>query len=271
MKIHKTALIAKQAKIAEDVQIGPYAVIGENVTLLKGTVIGAHTIVEGHTVIGEHNRIANHVSIGGEPQHKSYRGQKSFVNIGNRNVIREYTSVHRGSEEGSETRIGDHNFLMAYCHVAHDCRVGNSTVLTNMVQMSGHCEIGDNAVLGGMVGIHQFVRVGSYAMVGGMSRLVLDIPPYALVQGDPARVIGINSVGLKRAEFSTEDIRKLKNAYQKLFISRENLFQDALSDIRAAGQQSKPLDVLVRFIETSKRGITSGLPKSENRESTQPL
>ena len=254
--IHPTAIVHPNAKIAEGVEIGPFSVIGEQVVIGRDTKIASHVLVEGWTTIGERNQIHSFSSIGTPPQDIGYRGDETYLIIGNDNVIRECATVHRATtKEDRKTVIGDKNFLMAYSHVAHDCKLGNNIIMANSVALGGHIVIGDHAILGGIVAVHQFVKIGQYAIIGGQSAVSLDIPPYVSAAGNRAQLYGLNLVGLKRKGFSDTSIATLKKAYKILF--RSGLTQDeathrALEDF----PDSPEVQVLVEFIRTSKRGIT---------------
>lgn len=221
--IHPTAVIHPGANLHPRVKVGPYAVVGEKVTIGPETEIGAHVVIDGHTEIGARNQIFPGAVIGIEPQDLKYDGSLSLVKIGDNNRIREYVTVNRATRAGEATVIGDNNLLMAYVHVAHNCVIENQVIIANAVSLAGHVEIESNAVIGGVLGIHQFVRIGRFAMLGGMSRIDRDVPPYMVVEGNPCRVRGLNTVGLRRAgiteEVSGQLYRELKEAYRLLYRS----------------------------------------------------
>jgi UDP-N-acetylglucosamine acyltransferase len=256
VNIHPTAIVHPNARIAEGVEIGPYAVIGEHVAIGRDTKIASHVLVEGWTTIGERNHIHSFSSIGTPPQDIGYRGEETYLDIGDDNVIRECATVHRATtKEDRRTVIGDKNFLMAYSHVAHDCKLGNNIIMANSVALGGHIVIGDHAILGGIVAVHQFVKIGPYAIIGGQSAVSLDIPPYVSAAGNRAQLYGLNLVGLKRKGFSDGAIATLKKAYKVIF--RSGLTQDEA--IRRALDEfpdSSEVQTLVDFIRASKRGIT---------------
>ena len=208
MQIHPTAVIHPKAQLAEDVQVGPFCVVGEHVTIRKGTRLLSHVTVEGWTEVGERCELHPFVSVGGPPQHLGYKGEPTKVVIGSDNIFREYVTVNRATVQGGGiTSIGDKNFLMAYCHVAHDCRLGSHLIMANAASLAGHITIGDHAIIGGLSGIHQFVRIGAYAMVGGCCALGQDLPPFMRAAGGyRARMYGLNSVGLRRHDGA--DIRE---------------------------------------------------------------
>lgn len=256
-QIHPTAIIHNGAEIGEGTVIEPYVIIGPKVKIGKGNKIGAHTVIDGLTVIGDDNTIFPFVSIGLPPQDLSYQGEPTEVIIGDRNVIREGVTIHRGTIRGTGvTRIGNDNYLMAYSHVAHDCLIGNHVILANCASLAGHVFIDDHAVLGGLVGVHQFVRIGKYAFIGGLSGISMDIPPFMIAAGDRAKLYGPNIVGLKRAGFSSEAIMAIKRAYKILFRSGLTI-QRAINRLRSEKNMTKEVEELIKFIESeSKRGIT---------------
>jgi UDP-N-acetylglucosamine acyltransferase len=253
--VHPTAIVASQARLAEGVVVGPWCVVGRGVRIGAGTVIGHSTTVEGRTTIGRDNRIGPYAVIGLPPQHLTDPGVEGAVGIGDRNVIREFVTVHVGTAGGGGlTRIGDDNYLMNYVHVAHDCLVGNGTVLANACNLGGHTAIGDRANLGGMVAVHQFVKVGELSMVGGASALRHDVPPYTMVEGNPARLRGLNLTGLKRNGFDPDMLATLKKGYRILFRSRLTVEQAT----RALASELDGIDVirnLIAFMRGSRRGV----------------
>jgi UDP-N-acetylglucosamine acyltransferase len=224
-KIHPTAVIYPGAELDPTVEVGPYSVIGERVKIGANTKIGPHVLISGITEIGEENNIFPGAVIGLEPQDLKYKGAASRVKIGDRNQIREYVTINRATGEDEVTSIGNNNLLMAYVHVAHNCVLENGIVIANSVALAGHVHIESKAVIGGVLGVHQFVRIGQLAMLGGMSRIDRDVPPYMLVEGNPARVRSLNLVGLKRMGLSSEEIGVLKNAFRMLYRSQFTLNQ----------------------------------------------
>ena len=240
--------------MADDVVVGPYAVIGEHVHIGRGTRIGPHAHVTGWTTIGENCVIHTGAVLGTEPQDLKFSGEKSLVRIGDRNIFREYTTVNRAEGEDNETVIGDDNYFMAYAHVAHNCRLGNNIIMANCASLAGHVRVEDRAILGGLVGVHQFVHIGCLAMVGGLTKVVQDIPPYMLVNGNPARIFGINSVGLRRMGVPLAVRDELKRAYKILCKEGKNVSQ-ALEAIAGEELGSKEIAHLVEFIQSSSRGI----------------
>jgi UDP-N-acetylglucosamine acyltransferase len=255
MMIHPTAIIHPGAVVAADVQIGPYAIIGEHVSIGPGCWIGPHAVIEGWTEIGRDNRIFQFASVGAIPQDLKFRGEQSWLRIGDRNTIREFVTMHRGTADGGgETVVGHDNLFMAYAHVAHDCRVGNRVILANGATLAGHVQVDDHAILGGLSAAHQFTRIGCHVMVSGGAMVAQDIPPYTIAQGDRARTIGLNLIGLQRRGFSEETIRGIKRAYKMIFRSGMRL-EDALEKIAAEVESSPELQGFTEFIRNSERGI----------------
>lgn len=255
MKIHPTALVDPKAEISTDVEIGPYSIIGKHVRIHRGTTIGSHTVIDGWTEIGEDCRLSSFCSVGFPPQDLKYGGEETHLRIGDRNVIREYSTLHRGTAQGGgETVLGSDNFLMAYVHVAHDCHVGNQIIMANGATLGGHVHVDDYAVLGGLTGVHQYVRIGAYAMVGGCSKVLLDIPPFVSANGNRASLYGLNLIGLHRHGFDDGRIQNLKRAYQLLFRSHLRL-SVALQKIQEELPHASDVKQLVAFIQDSQRGI----------------
>lgn len=256
--IHSTAIIHPGARIAEGVEIGPYAVIGENVSIGKGTKVGPHAVIDGWTEIGENNTIFHMASVGAIPQDLKYRGEKTWLKIGNGNTIREFASLHLGTVTGDgETTVGDNNLFMAYSHVAHDCHIGNNVIMANSATLAGHVVVEDYAILGGLSAVLQFMRIGAHVMVGGMTSVPLDVPPYTIVTGDrsESRLRGLNLVGLKRRGFSDETISSLKKAYKLLSMSGLKL-AEAIEKMKTEVPKCPEVDHFIEFIETAKRGVT---------------
>lgn len=254
MPIHPTAQIDSTAKIAGEAEIGPFAVIGPGVTIGEGAKVGPHAILEKWVNIGKDCRICPGAVVGGAPQIIGYEEKKAFVNVGDGTVIGEYVTVHRSGTEGGSTDIGKNCFLMAYSHVAHDCKLGNKVVVVNYTGLTGHVQVGDQATISGLVGIHQFVRMGRLCMVSGMSRISQDVVPFALMEGNPAFVRGLNVVGLKRAGFSSETRNRIKHAFKLLFWSELNTSQ-ALEKIKSEMEIIGEVKEITDFVESSERGI----------------
>jgi UDP-N-acetylglucosamine acyltransferase len=253
--IHSTAIVHSAARIDQEVEIGPYAVIGEHVSIAAGTNVGPHAVIEGWTEIGRDNRIFQFASVGAIPQDLKFHGEQSYLRIGDRNTFREFVTIHRGTEGGGgETVIGNDNLFMAYSHVAHDCRVGNRVILANCATLAGHVTVDDDAILGGLSGVHQFSRIGCHVMISGGAIVTQDIPPYTIAQGDRAKTVGINVVGLKRRGFSEAAIRSIKQAYKLMFRSGLRM-EEALGQISSDLGESPELTVFLDFIRNSQRGI----------------
>jgi UDP-N-acetylglucosamine acyltransferase len=253
--IHSTAIIHPGAQLGNDVIIGPYAIIGEHVVIGDGSSVGAHTVISGHTTIGRDNRIFQFNSLGEIPQDKKYAGEPTRLEIGDRNVVREFCTFNLGTaQDGGVTRIGDDNWIMAYVHLAHDCQVGNHTIFANNASLAGHVTVGDYAILGGFTGVHQFCKIGAHVMTGISSVVFKDIPPYVMAAGQPAAPHGINSEGLKRRGFSAEALAALKRAYKTLY--REGLtLNEAREKLTEQAQSVPEIQPLLDFIATSERGI----------------
>jgi len=257
LDIHPTAIIDPSARIAEGVKVGPYAVIEAEVTIGKGTSIGAHAVIKQFVEIGDDNNIHQFSSLGEVPQDLKFGGEKSRLVIGDRNTIREFTTLNRGTGGGGGvTRIGSDCFLMSYTHVAHDCIIGNNVILANAVQMGGHVHIDDHVVVGGLSAIHQFCHIGEHSMLGGASAISKDAPPYMLVTGYRAFIRGLNLIGLSRRGFSKDAISSLKKAYRILF-SEDLKVKDAAAKVRSEVEQTDEVVRLLTFIERSERGICS--------------
>lgn len=255
--IHPTAIIHPNAIIAPDVEISPYVTIGADVHIDSGTWIGAHTVIEGPTRIGKDNRIFQFNSLGAIPQDKKYRDEPTELIIGDRNVIREYCTFNRGTvQDLGKTVLGHDNWIMAYVHLAHDCTVGNHTIFANGATLAGHVHIHDYAILGGFTLVHQFCRVGEYAFTGMGTAVGKDIPPYVMATGAPASPRGINAEGLRRNNFSSEQIQQIKDAYRVLYRS-DLSYADALKTFENEPlyQQSQDVQHLLAFCKNSQRGL----------------
>jgi UDP-N-acetylglucosamine acyltransferase len=250
--VHPTAIVGESASIAPDVRIGPYAVIEDDVVIGPQCEIGGHAVIKRYTSLGARNRIFEHAVLGGEPQDVKFKGEQSRLKIGDDNLIREFCTFHRACGEGETTRIGSRNFFMVGVHIAHNCVVGDENVFANDVALAGHITVEDHVFLSNDVGAHQFVHMGRYAMVGGKSKIVQDVLPFFITDGNPPRIRGLNSVGLRRAGFSEKSRRALKQAYQLLFRSGVPL-ADVLVDL--AGIDDENVGHLVKFIHESTRGF----------------
>jgi len=265
--IHATAIVDPAARIGANVsigaysvvgagvEIGAYSIIGADVVIGEGTVIGPHVVIEGATEIGRDNRIFQFASIGAIPQDKKYAGEESQLVIGDRNHIREFVTLNRGTGEGGgATRIGNDNWIMAYAHVAHDCTVGNHTVFSNNATLAGHVTVGDYAILSGFAGVHQFCRIGAHAFVGMGCLVNGDVPPFVMVASDYGRPRGINSEGLKRRGFDGDRIAAIKRAYRALYVSGAKL-DEAKQQLAALAQDSDDVRELLDFVERGERPL----------------
>ena len=260
--IHSTAIIAKEAQIAHGVEIGPYTVIGPKVKIGAGTKIANHAVLDGYTTIGKNCKIFSGACLGTVPQDKKYKGLKSFLTIGNENTIREYVTMNPGSAEGSKTVVGDRNFIMIGAHIAHDCVLGNDITIANTVGLSGFVNVEDRAVIGGMAGVHQFTRIGKLSMIGGVSKVNADIPPFSICDGNPVKFYGLNSVGLKRAGYSSKDSLELKKALKTLFASGLKI-STAIERVRSEFKKNADIDHLIEFVSKRDRGFPKYAIKSD--------
>jgi len=253
--IHPSAIVHRSARLAPDVEVGPYSVIGEHVEVGEGSTIGSHVVLDGHTRIGRRNTIWHFVSIGAPPQDKKYKGEPTGVEIGDRNTFREFCTINRGTtQDAGVTRIGNDNWIMAYVHFAHDCQIGNNAIFANLAQIAGHVSVGDWAILGGNTQAHQFVQIGAHSFTGMGTYLAQDLPPYVTAAGNMARPFGINKEGLKRRGFSPEAIAGLKRAYKTLYRKGLSL-EEALGELKAQAAACREVQPLLDFIARSKRGI----------------
>jgi UDP-N-acetylglucosamine acyltransferase len=257
-RVHPTALVDPSARVHPSVRIGPYAVIAGDVQIGEGTVIGSHAVLEKFVRIGRRNRICTGAVIGCEPQDKTFRGERSHVLMGDDNVVREYAQISRATGEGAATVVGDRNYIMSMVHVAHNCHLGSDIVIVTGTGLAGHVHIGDGAQVGGITGVHQHVRIGRLAMVGGKTALTQDLPPFLLASGVPARVRGLNRVGLQRAGVSQEEIERLHGAFRILYrmgLTARHAVDRIATEIGEDGIVGELLAFL-RDNETSRRGLT---------------
>jgi UDP-N-acetylglucosamine acyltransferase len=254
--IHPTAIVNPEADIATDVFIGPFCRVGDRVRIGAGCRLDSHVVIEGPTAIGENNRFFPFGTIGLQPQDLKFHGEETFLTIGSHNVFREYVNVHRGTHGGgAHTKIGDHNFFMAFAHVAHDCIIGNHVIMANAATLGGHVIVEDHATIGAFSGVHQFCRIGTHGYVGGYSVITKDVLPYSkTVSERNTRAFGVNTIGLERKGFTPEQICRIKEAFRMLLQSKLNTSQ-AVEAIRQLGD-SPEVRVLLHFIETSSRGVT---------------
>jgi len=262
-RVHSTAIVEKGCELAEDVEIGPYAVIRNGTIIGPGTMVDAHVLLE-YTTVGEACQIYFGAAIGGPPQDQSYRDEPTRVIIGDRNTIREYVTIHRATGEGSVTRVGNDNMLMAATHLGHNCEVGDHVTISTLSGMSGHTIIEDRVIIGGMVGSHQKVRVGKLAMVSGYSKMSQDVPPFSLVDGKPARVIGANTIGLRRAGVEPEARRALQRAFRLIYRSANDLTR-ALEQVTAELGGFSEVRYLVDFMNRMRNGRVSRQQEVANR------
>ncbi len=255
--IHPTAIIDPSVKIGEGTSVGPYVVIERNVTIGANNRIEARAHISTGTTLGDENHIHMGAIVGHTPQDVTFKDAPTFTKIGDRNIIREYVTIHRGTKEGTSTTIGNDNFLMTYVHIAHNCKIGNQVIFVTTASLSGHCEVGDGAFLSGFVGLHQFSKIGTLAIISALSAINKDIPPFIIAGGRPATVQGVNAVGLKRAGINPKIRSEIKEAYKLLYKSGLNTTQ-ALEKIKE-NLKSKEVKTLTDFIESSDRGIAAGL------------
>lgn len=253
--IHSTAVVDAKAELGVEVQIGPYAVIGPHVVLHDKVVVGAHAVIDGRSEIGNDSQIFSFASIGMPPQDSHYGGEPTRVEIGKRCAIREYVSIHRGTEDGGGlTRVGNDCMIMAYAHVAHDCRVGDHVIMANGVTLAGHVELQDSSVIGGLTAIHQFARIGRNAFIGGASAVSMDVLPFMSAAGNRAKITGVNVVGLRRQGFSEEIIKAIRQAYRIVF--RSNLrMEQAVEELERHLSACVEVQCVLEFLQTGQRGI----------------
>ena len=253
--IHATAIIADSASIADSVEIGPYTIIGENVEIGAGSRIDSHVVINGPTRIGENNHIYQFASIGDDPQDKKYANEDTRLEIGDRNTIREYCTISRGTvDDEGVTVVGDDNWIMAYVHIAHDCRIGNKTIMANNTTLAGHVHVDDWVIFAGFAGAHQFCHIGAHSFLGMYAGVNKDVPAYVMVFGLPGSPAGINSEGLKRRDFSKEQIRNIKNAYRIVYRKGMKL-AEAISEIEGLVAEQPELGIFLESFRTSERGV----------------
>ncbi len=253
--VHPTAVVAPSAVLADGVVVGPYAVIGEGVEIGSGTRVGPHAVIEGPTRIGAGNRIFQFASVGADPQDKKYRGEVTRLEIGDRNVIRECVTLHRGTvQDQGVTRIGDDNLFMAYAHVAHDCVIGSQCVLANNATLGGHVHLGDWVIMGGLSAIHQFCKVGAHAFIANNAAVTRDVPPFVMAVGQPAAPHSINAEGLKRRGYTPEQVRNIRGAFRVLYRSGLKL-ADAAAQLESLAREQPEIRPLVEFLPQSTRSI----------------
>lgn len=262
VKIDPKAIVDPKAELEDEVEIGPYAIVEGGVYISSGTKVGPYVNIRKGVRIGKGCIIEAHCTIGAPPQHFAYRGEESFVEIGNNVVLREGVTVHKATGEGERTVIGDNCYIMVGCHIAHNCKIGKGVIMANLVGLSGYVQVEDGAVFGGMAGVHQFVRIGERAMIGGLSKVVKDVPPYLLVDGHPARIRGLNVVGLKRAGFSVEEREEIKRIYKFLYLGNHP-WRDALDRLLQDFPGSRFAEKIRDFMMKSERGVLRWKPWKE--------
>ncbi len=252
--MHNTAIIHPKAKLAKNVSVGPHTIIGEHVSIGENTKIGANCLIDGCTTIGGDCEIFTGAVIGSITQDKKYKGGQALLKIGDRNKIREYVTINLSTDSKDRTLIGNDNLIMAYAHIAHNCKVGNDVTLVNASTLAGYVEVEDEAIVGGLAAIHQFVRMGRLVIVGGCSKVVQDIVPYSMADGHPAKIYGINSVGLDRADIKPAIKLRIKKAFKILFSMKLNT-KSAIAKIKQEIPECKEVSYLIKFVNSSKRGI----------------
>ncbi|MDR1378193.1 MAG: acyl-ACP--UDP-N-acetylglucosamine O-acyltransferase [Synergistaceae bacterium] len=254
--IHPTAIVSPSAELGDGVRVGPYCVVEGKVVIGANTILGAFVSVHDQVSIGTNCRIHEYVALGGDPQDHGYKGEESWVRIGNDNIIRENVTINRATGEGCETLVGDGCFIMDGVHLAHNVRLGSHVTIANKVGISGHVTVGDYTVFGGMAGVHQFVRIGSYCMIGGLYRVTKDVPHFTLASGEPLRLMGLNSVGLKRARFSPETLEEIRTFYRELYSKRRTFTQSLQDALEKKASYGPEIQRILEFYEGSRRGIT---------------
>jgi len=255
VKVHPQAIVSKKAELSSGVEVGPFSIIEEGVKIKENTKIGPHSLITGATILGKNCRVFKGAVIGTPPQDLKYKGEKSYLEIGENNTVREFVTINPGTEEGSKTVVGNNNLIMAYSHIAHNCKIGNNCILANGATLAGYVTIEDRVVIGGLVAVHQFCRIGKFSIIGGCSKVVQDIPPYSLADGHPAKVRGINLIGLKRANFSKETINILQRAFKILFFKGHTL-KSALEIVEKQIPLIPEVEELLQFLKNSKRGVS---------------
>ena len=254
-QIHSTAIVDANARIGAGVVVGPYAIIGADVELGDGSRVGHHATLEGPTKIGPRNEFFPYAAIGFKTQDLKYKGEPTHLEIGEANTFREFSTVHRGTSPGERTIIGDGNLFLSYSHIAHNCIVGNNTIFSNNATLAGHVEVGDYAVISGLSAVHQFCRVGEHSIIGGCAKIVQDVPPFLIADGNPAQLRGVNHVGLERRGFTEVDIKSLRRAYRILADKTLN-FSQAIIKIEASHDAANlHVQVLLHFLKTTQRGV----------------
>lgn len=254
VRIHPTALVSPDAQIGEDVEIGAFAIVGPECVIGDGCVISARATIEKLATLGENVKVGSGSVVGGDPQDLKFHGERTFVEIGDRTVIREFATINRGTAESERTVVGTDCLLMSYVHLAHDCHLGNHIIISNATQVAGHVHMEDRVIISGLVAVHQFVKVGAYAFVGGSSKITQDLPPYLKAAGNPVKLYGLNSVGLQRGGFDPEVVRELKRAY-RLFFRSELILSRAMERAREELHPYPEVERFLEFVSKSERGL----------------
>ncbi|MEO6778068.1 MAG: acyl-ACP--UDP-N-acetylglucosamine O-acyltransferase [Gemmatimonadaceae bacterium] len=252
--IHPSAIVSPSAELGAGVEIGPFAIIGDDCVIGDGCVIAARATLERYVTLGKRVKIGVGSVLGGVPQDLKFKGERTTVEIGDNTVVREYSTINRGTSQSFKTSVGPNSFIMSYVHLAHDCHIGEGVVLANMVQLAGHVTVEDRAIVSGVTAVHQFTRIGRNSIVGGCSRVSKDVPPFVKATGNPMKLYGLNSIGLQRNGFSAETIIELKRAYRLLFHSELNIAQ-AVERVALEVEQIPEVVQLVQFVEASERGV----------------
>lgn len=255
-RIHPTAIIDPSASLGEDVEVGPWCIVGPNCTLGDGVVLSPRSTLERNVRLGARVHVGIGAVLGGDPQDLKYKGEETWVEVGDDSVVREYATINRGTAHSLVTRVGRECFIMSYVHLAHDCQLGDNIIISNGTQLAGHITVEDRVTISGLCAIHQFVRIGQYAFIGGCSRVSQDVPPFVRAVGNPMKLFGLNSVGLQRSGFAQVTVRELKKAYQMCFRSELNLSQ-AVERARLEIEQITEVQAFLDFLETSQRGVGS--------------
>lgn len=253
-RIHPTAIISPDAQLGVGVEIGPFAIVGESCVVGDGSVLAARSTLDRNVTLGANVHVGSGSILGGPPQDVKYRGEHTTVEIGDGTAIREYTTINRGTTHSFKTTVGRNCFVMSYVHLGHDCHIGDGVILVNGVQLAGHVAVDDRAIISGLTAVHQFVRIGKFSFIGGCSRVAQDVPPYTRAVGNPIKLYGLNSVGLRRNNFPDDVLRELKRAYRLFFRSELNLSQ-ALQRAEADLQQLPEVQEFVRFVSETNRGV----------------
>ena len=253
-QIHNTAIVSPRAELASDVAVGPHTIIEEDVVIGAGTIVASNVLIAPGTRIGNGVKISHGAVLGTQPQDLKFAGEKTILKIGDGTTIREYTTLNRGTQATGETRVGKNCFIMAYAHVAHDCHIGDNVIMANSVNLAGHIEIDDFAILGGVLPVHQFVKIGAHCMIGGGFRVQQDVCPYSLVGGYPLKVVGLNSIGLRRRGFKPDVLHTLEKTFKLLFFSNLNTTQ-AVQRIKDEVDPTAEVRTILEFVERSGRGM----------------